>query len=158
MGGFATISKIKLSDHDLERGLTIKSRGEQANLPYVLWIAAFNTSFLCAYLILNTWASNVSPKGKSNAPVIFEMINKNGLIVFLIVSSSLSSSRLSFRPKYSGTDDALYGIQANLLTGLVNISIESMYASDSFALIVLLGYCAIIFLIAWGLRNKRLRM
>lgn len=55
----------------------------QANLPYVIWIAAFNTSFLLAYLLIHTWASTTYKR--SSAPAIFEAINRNGLVVFLVV-------------------------------------------------------------------------
>lgn len=62
----------------------------QANLPYVIWIAAFNTSFLLAYLLIHTWA--LTTYKRSSAPAIFEAINRNGLVVFLVVRPSLPSS------------------------------------------------------------------
>ncbi|ORY90902.1 GPI-anchored wall transfer protein 1 [Leucosporidium creatinivorum] len=102
-----------------------------ANLPYVIWIAAFNTSFIFLYLLIHTWASSRPLARAAGAPAIFDAFNRNGLVVFLV---------------------------ANLLTGLVNVSIESMYASDSLAMIVLLLYCAGVVGAAWALRTKRLRM
>lgn len=56
------------------------------------------------------------------------------------------------------TSELTLDVKANLLTGLVNVSIESMYASDSFAIFILLVYCAGVVGAAWALRNKRLRM
>jgi len=58
----------------------------QANLPYVIWIAAFNTSFIFLYLIIHTWASSKPLARAVGAPAIFDAFNRNGLVVFLVVS------------------------------------------------------------------------
>lgn len=89
-------------------------RLEQANLPYVLWVAAFNTSFILAYFLLDLFffpsplsKSIYSPTSKlkvrkerrkaptesqtpppRDAPVLLHAINQNGLAVFLVVSGS----------------------------------------------------------------------
>ncbi|KAL8291730.1 hypothetical protein RQP46_001988 [Phenoliferia psychrophenolica] len=116
-----------------------------ANLAYVVWVAAFNASFLFGYLVVNMWASDPSssstsdlranpsapPSPSNSAPAIFDAINRNSLVVFLV---------------------------ANLLTGLVNVSMESMYASDLVAMLVLGTYCAACVAVAWALRKKRLRV
>lgn len=108
-----------------------------ANLSYVIWVAAFNTSFLLGYLLIHTWStSSTSPRASvgsesGKAPLIFSAINKNGLVVFLI---------------------------ANLLTGLTNLSINTIETSDPNAMIILVAYCAVVIGAAWGLRGKRLRM
>ncbi|GAA5836434.1 hypothetical protein JCM11251_007078 [Rhodosporidiobolus azoricus] len=113
-----------------------------ANLPYVLWITAFNTSFIFLYLAVHlvvaasaSSASSSSPtaaaRSATAAPAIFEAINRNGLVVFLA---------------------------ANLLTGLVNISIESMYASDRTAVAILVLYSGTVVGLAWALRRKRLKL
>ena len=63
-------------------------------------------------------------------PPLLEAINKNGLAVFLA---------------------------ANLLTGLINVSIRTMYVSDRMAIIVLVAYSSVLCSIAWvgrGLRWK----
>jgi phosphatidylinositol glycan class W len=122
----------------------------QANLPYVVWIAAFNTSFLFAYLLVHMWASSNPTSQSSAAPAIFEAFNRNGLVVFLVV-------RVLSLLVCHDADVVLSG-QANLLTGLVNVSIESMYASDSVAMVALLLYCGGVVGVAWALRTKRLRL
>ncbi|KAM0751674.1 GWT1-domain-containing protein [Meredithblackwellia eburnea MCA 4105] len=113
-----------------------------ANFPYVVWIAAFNATFLFGYLVLHMWATQ-SPfsdqKRKSSRPIspaahppaIFDAMNRNSLLIFLI---------------------------ANLLTGLVNLTMQTMYASNGKALIVLLLYCGACTTAAWVLRTKRLRI
>ncbi|KAK4705071.1 glucosaminylphosphatidylinositol acyltransferase, partial [Phenoliferia sp. Uapishka_3] len=115
-----------------------------ANMAYVVWVAAFNASFLFGYLLVSMWSSatllsdsdsstspNAVPIPSTSAPAIFDAINRNSLVVFLV---------------------------ANLLTGLVNVSMQSMYASDLLALVVLLLYCGACVGAAWALRKKRLRI
>ncbi|GAA5835465.1 hypothetical protein JCM5353_000151 [Sporobolomyces roseus] len=114
-----------------------------ANLSYVLWVVAFNTSFLFLYLLIqlastsNMFSSSTTPSittpppSEPKAPIIFEAINRNGLIVFLV---------------------------ANLLTGLINVSIESMYTSHFNAILILVSYCAVVVGVAWGLRRRRIKL
>ena len=85
----------------------------QANLPYILWIVAFNTSFILGFYLIDmiffpTRTSKLKdpldPLGKrilqedptastsNSAPALLEAINKNGLVIFLIVSSLPSAN------------------------------------------------------------------
>jgi hypothetical protein len=86
----------------------------QVNLPYILWVAAFNTWFLFAYFILDILfypspersktqtSSSTRDKGmkepvsnyqgkdqhpKASPAPLLEAINKNGLALFLLVSA-----------------------------------------------------------------------
>jgi phosphatidylinositol glycan class W len=45
--------------------------------------------------------------------------------------------------------------QANLMTGLINVTLETMYASDFVAVLVLSGYAASLVGCAWAFRTKR---
>lgn len=65
----------------------------QANLPYVIWIAAFNTTFLFVYLLVNMWAASSPLTRATGAPAIFDSFNRNGLVVFLVVRYPLSLAR-----------------------------------------------------------------
>lgn len=47
-------------------------------------------------------------------------------------------------------------IQANVLTGLTNLSISTMYASDTLAMVVLSCYSFALCAVAWMCRKTRL--
>lgn len=97
----------------------------------MLWTVAYNTTFLLGYLIIEICffpVDNSSSEGPA-VPPLLDAINRNGLAVFLL---------------------------ANLGTGLVNVSMRTMYASDSVALVVLLLYSGGISALAWA--GKRLRL
>ncbi|WWD19548.1 hypothetical protein CI109_104009 [Kwoniella shandongensis] len=68
---------------------------------------------------------------ESHIPPLLEAINKNGLVVFLV---------------------------ANLLTGLVNVSMETMYASKMVGLGVVGVYTWAVCGVAWILRGRRLKI
>ncbi|KAH8103095.1 GWT1-domain-containing protein [Cristinia sonorae] len=127
------------------------------NLPYVTYVAAFNTTFLLGYLVLDLiFFSN--PMSKSvyspnsglkvqtpntptrgpvmtvspptvGAPKLLEAINKNGLVFFLV---------------------------ANVTTGLVNLTVPTMYVSDGKAMVILVGYTFWMCVAAWLFRGRRL--
>ncbi|SNX84575.1 related to GWT1 - GPI-anchored wall transfer protein [Melanopsichium pennsylvanicum] len=110
-----------------------------ANLPYVLWVIAFNTSFLLCYVLIYLFILQPVEQEQENAtqvdsvtPKILEDLNKHSLIVFLA---------------------------ANLLTGLVNMTTDTMYTSDAVALLIVLVYtgacCGLAHLLtATGIRLK----
>ncbi|KDQ32594.1 hypothetical protein PLEOSDRAFT_1073093 [Pleurotus ostreatus PC15] len=128
-----------------------------ANLQYVLWVAAYNTSFILGYILLDLYffpsplsksvysptsklkvsvqspafpASNASQARQlGNPPPLLEAINRNGLALFLL---------------------------ANVATGLINMSVQTMYMSDLWAFCILVTYSFGISLIAWALRSRRL--
>ncbi|KAL7004610.1 Glucosaminyl phosphatidylinositol (GlcN-PI) nositol acylation protein [Cystobasidiomycetes sp. EMM_F5] len=102
-----------------------------ANLAYVLWIAAFNVSFLLLYLLADIISSRPEEVQTKAVPAIFNAINKNSLVLFIL---------------------------ANLLTGFINISIRTMYASDSAAVSILVAYTVAFTTAAWVLRNKRVKL
>ncbi|KAI9068191.1 hypothetical protein FKP32DRAFT_1562231 [Trametes sanguinea] len=130
------------------------------NLQYIIWVAAYNTTFLLGYLVLDLLffpsplsKSVYSPTSKlkvhpdpdmlkatrhlkgceasqgGSAPPLLDAINKNGLVLFLL---------------------------ANVMTGLINLSMQTMYMSDSSAMFVISSYALAISAVAWACRHRRL--
>ncbi|KIJ92074.1 hypothetical protein K443DRAFT_685479 [Laccaria amethystina LaAM-08-1] len=132
------------------------------NLLYILWVAAFNTSFLLAYSVVLNISFFPGPKPKKeksldltsisslaspyvtssqqppvdeaveqgNPPQLLEAINNHGLVLFLF---------------------------ANVLTGAINLKVETMYTSDAWAMCVPSVYSLIVCAVAWvwSVREKR---
>ncbi|KAF7289950.1 Cytochrome P450 [Mycena indigotica] len=89
---------------------------QMANFQYVLWITAFNTSFILAYLLLditfyppssapkkrpNSESNHFSPEMTVNvisatAPPLLDALNKNGLPVFLLARECWDRNYKSF--------------------------------------------------------------
>lgn len=124
--GYAAASWIAIWGLGL-MGISVSRRF--ANLPYVLWTTAYNTSYLAGFLALEL---GLFPDGGADAcPPLLEAVNRNGLAVFLI---------------------------ANLLTGLINVSMQTMYAGHGTALAVLGAYSAGISAFAWAIRRYRIKI
>jgi len=125
---------------------------QTANFPYAMWITAFNTSFILAYVVLDMifYPAVPIPKTKLTspptpasgyfspapvptqppvrAPPLLEAINKNSLLLFLL---------------------------ANVGTGLVNLSMQTMYAKTATSMGVLTLYALAVCSAAWALRQTR---
>ncbi|KAG9245493.1 GWT1-domain-containing protein [Calycina marina] len=107
-----------------------------ANLPYILWIAAFNTTQLSIFCLVETiffpaHHKNLDATRKSEEEAyktatsrVLEAYNRNGLFIFLV---------------------------ANLLTGLVNMTVPTLFVSNVQATGVLLVYSAVLTSLALGL-------
>lgn len=123
--------------------LTVSRR--LANLPYVLWIIAFNDAQLLLFALIEAVGpsytfsttkssieddTNIQPASEI-ASKIMTAFNKNGLVIFLI---------------------------ANLLTGLVNLSINTLDMGNTSAMGVLLVYAAIVTGVAVGLDYAKLHI
>lgn len=77
------------------RGLSLAVSRRMANLPYVLWIAAFNTCQLTAFYLIEsfffgglkgpTGAKRDEERYKLATPQVLEVFNKEGLPIFLVV-------------------------------------------------------------------------
>lgn len=96
------------------------------NLGYVHFVVTYNVTLLTSLFWVQTWCSNVEHESNQ---VLREAINKNSLAVFLI---------------------------ANLLTGAVNLSLDTLQISNTFANIILCGYMFVVCTVAIVFRNKTL--
>lgn len=119
-----------------------------ANLPYVLWVAAFNTSFLLCYVMVymlilqpveqqeqqeqqEQRQSTPTQQRDSVTALILQDLNRHSLTVFLA---------------------------ANLLTGLVNLTLKTMYIRDAVAVVILLAYTGICCGLARWLTRRNIRL
>jgi phosphatidylinositol glycan class W len=119
---------------NLYQGLNLRVSRRLANLPYVLWVSAFN----CFQLILCVTTERVffpnvyllenpteeKRRGKAATSRILHAFNRNGLAIFLL---------------------------ANLLTGAVNLTLPTLTMGTTSTMAVLLGYMVILGAVAVGL-------
>ncbi|KAF4625181.1 hypothetical protein G7Y89_g12987 [Cudoniella acicularis] len=119
---------------DYSYGLRLNVSRRLANLPYILWTCAFNCSQITAFCLVETIFfpqvyKNTDPKAEKeiydfSTSRVLEAFNRNGLAVFLV---------------------------ANLLTGLVNLTIPTLHMSDVEAMGILLAYASVLTTLAVGL-------
>ncbi|KAF9355637.1 Glucosaminyl phosphatidylinositol (GlcN-PI) nositol acylation protein [Mortierella sp. AD094] len=119
---------------------------QMANLSYFFWVITFNTGYILCFLLAEIVITKDEPsalaiaraQAKANistasgsakillpplsCPPLLEAVNRNGLAVFLI---------------------------ANILTGLVNLSIKTLYTPNTQALAILTAYMVTISAVAW---------
>ncbi|PFH57805.1 hypothetical protein XA68_14549 [Ophiocordyceps unilateralis] len=115
-------------------GLSLGVSRRLANLPYVAWVAAFNSLQLLAFCCIDAvffpaFYSAVGVKAEKEAyraatSRVLRAYNRNGLAIFLV---------------------------ANLLTGLVNMTVRTLDAGPAMTMGVLLAYTATVTALAVGL-------
>lgn len=123
---------LLVTDYTFGFGLAVSRR--LANLPYFLWIASFNCFQITAFCIIETvfFPDFCKAAGGKEQRSRYEVatskvlgaFNRNGLAIFLI---------------------------ANLLTGLVNLTIPTLYVGNTQAMAILVSYGAILTGIALAL-------
>ncbi len=120
-------------------GLTISRR--MANLPYVLWVAAFNSVQVLACCVIDTvffpaFYNATDRKSEKEAyyaatSKILRALNRNGLVLFLI---------------------------ANLLTGLVNMTVPTLDVTPPVTVLILVVYMATVTGVAVVLDNYNIQI
>lgn len=117
-------------------GLSLSVSRRLANLPYFLWIAAFNSTQILAFCAIETLffpalskASSTSQKEedevyKASTSRVLEAYNRNGLFIFLV---------------------------ANLMTGAVNLTVPTLHVSELEAMGILLVHAIVVTGLAVGL-------
>lgn len=115
-------------------GFNLQVSRRLANLPYVLWVATFNCAQLTLFCLIETCcfpalsrAETGSVERKESAratPRVLRAFNRNGLAIFLV---------------------------ANLLTGLINLGVDTLSMSQNQAMGILLTYAALVTSLAVGL-------
>jgi glucosaminylphosphatidylinositol acyltransferase len=104
-----------------------------ANLPYVLWVVAFNHAQILLLCLIETVCLpqafiHDSQKGDEafgdTSSRVMQAFNKNGLAIFLV---------------------------ANLLTGLVNLTVDTLDMKNVGSMVILIGYAGVVTGLAVGL-------
>lgn len=112
-------------------GLGLRVSRRLANFPYVLWVAAFNSAQITVYCLIETvtfpgvyLATDATVERKESRKASSRVItafNRNGLAIFLL---------------------------ANLLTGVVNLTMNTLTAGPLVAMAVLVAYGGLITAVA----------
>lgn len=129
------------STYMLGYGANIPVSRRLANMPYVLWVVAFNSVQVLLFCLIETvfFPSVHRGSGKegdaervsfATSPVM-TAFNKNGLAIFLV---------------------------ANLLTGAVNLGVHTLDCSTIQAISILIGYAAVLTGIALGLQKANIKL
>ena len=136
---WSTLLHFAVSYH---HGLALGVSRRLANLPYVLWVSAFNCTQLTVFCGLETFAfpgvhraldrTSERKEGQKATSRVLQAYNRNGLFIFLI---------------------------ANLMTGLINLTVDTLRTGTSAAMVILVGYALIltgvaIALDAWNISIK----
>lgn len=101
-----------------------------ANTPYVANVAFINMFFLTIYILIDAYLFPSSVPYGSRVPKLLEDANNNGLLVFLI---------------------------ANVLTGVVNLSFDTLHSSNAKGLTIMTMYLFIICYMAHWLAQHGIR-
>lgn len=113
------------SNYTLGLGLTVSRR--LANLPYFLWVAAFNCTQITAFCAIETFFF----------PGVHQAADKDGETL----NYNLATSKVL--AAYNRNGLAIFLI-ANLLTGLVNLTIRTLDVGDILAMGILLSYAGLL--------------
>ncbi|RAK71977.1 putative GPI anchor biosynthesis protein Gwt1 [Aspergillus fijiensis CBS 313.89] len=129
------------STYALGYGANLPVSRRLANMPYVVWVSAFNNAQLFVFCLLETifFPSVHRTSGRegeaervsfATSPIL-SAFNKGGLAVFLV---------------------------ANLLTGAVNLSVPTLDLNTAQAMAILIGYLAILTGVALGLDGAGIKL
>ncbi|KAJ5096582.1 hypothetical protein N7456_007303 [Penicillium angulare] len=112
-----------------------------ANMPYVLWVAAFNSAQLLLFCLIETVFF----------PTVYRMTGKEGEEE----RTSFATSRILHAFNRGGL--AVFLI-ANLLTGAVNLSIPTLDVNTPQAMVILVVYSAILTGVALGMDKANIKL
>ncbi|MCJ1434497.1 Glucosaminyl phosphatidylinositol (GlcN-PI) nositol acylation protein [Xylographa pallens] len=112
-------------------GLALRVSRRLANLPYVLWVCAFNCTQILAFCLIETFVFPNVHKAMDGATEkreadlatshVLQSYNRNGLAIFLL---------------------------ANLMTGLINLTVKTIDVDSGTAMAILLGYAVVVTTVA----------
>ncbi|KAJ6120939.1 hypothetical protein N7523_005219 [Penicillium sp. IBT 18751x] len=121
-------------------GANIMVSRRLANMPYVLWVAAFNSVQLLLFCLIETvffpsvhrsTGKEAEEEQRFATSRILHAFNRGGLAIFLV---------------------------ANLLTGAVNLSVPTLDIDHPLAMAILVGYAAILTALALGMDKFNIKL
>ncbi|KAJ5676754.1 uncharacterized protein N7477_002387 [Penicillium maclennaniae] len=121
-------------------GANIMVSRRLANMPYVLWVAAFNSVQLLLFCLIETVffpsvhrsiGKEAEEEQRFATSRILQAFNRGGLAIFLV---------------------------ANLLTGVVNLSVPTLDIDHPLAMAILVGYAAILTALALGMDKFNIKL
>ncbi|KAJ5089319.1 hypothetical protein N7532_008003 [Penicillium argentinense] len=129
------------STHAFGYGAGILVSRRLANMPYVLWVSAFNSAQLLMFCAVETVFFPLGHRAESKEAEaertsfatsrVLNAFNHSGLAIFLI---------------------------ANLLTGVVNLSIPTLDFNVPLAMVILVAYMAILTGLALGMQKANIKL
>ncbi|KAJ9645651.1 Glucosaminyl phosphatidylinositol (GlcN-PI) nositol acylation protein [Knufia peltigerae] len=147
---------IFTTDHHWYGGnLTVSRR--LANLPYVLWVAAFNNAQLFLFGVVEhlgpdfSYSTNVDTNTTNNN----DNNNSDGDSKQKVITTTGSTSRILGAFNNNGL--AIFLI-ANLLTGLVNLTLNTLDMAPLSAMAILVSYAAVVTAVALGLDRSGIKI
>ena len=130
----ATWSLLFFVSTSFKYGLGLGVSRRLANLPYILWVSAFNCTQILLFCVVETIVFPVLYKttdaelerreGLKATSKVLSAFNRNGLVIFLL---------------------------ANLLTGLINMTVDTLNAQRMPAMIILFSYGTLLTTVALAL-------
>ena len=115
-------------------GLALRVSRRLANLPYVLWVCAFNCAHILAFCLIETFVfpnvhkaiDGATEKREADLATsqVLQSYNRHGLAIFLL---------------------------ANLMTGLINLTVKTINTDTGTAMSILLGYAVMVTTVAIAL-------
>ncbi|KAK9453809.1 GWT1-domain-containing protein [Dipodascopsis uninucleata] len=112
------------------RMLKMRVSRRLANLPYVLWVSSYNNMYILMFLLVEMCFFSTVESYEDAVPWGIEAVNINGLAIFLF---------------------------ANILTGAVNLSVNTLEMNSVSSVVILAFYCAILASAAGAMKKLGLR-
>lgn len=148
----ASLAIVWWAGYALSQAAGVRTSRRLANLAYVLWVAAFNTSFLLGYVLIYMTILQPIEQQPSDAVSAERMSLPSS-------SSSMMMMTVGILEDLNRHSLTVF-LAANLLTGLVNLTVQTMYVGDAAAVAIVLAYTAACCALArWlTLRGFRLKL
>lgn len=107
-----------------------------ANLLYVIWVSAYNCTFLFLYGLIEeklVW-------GKANVEVVTDAVNGDGVEIDTNTVDIVSDKYVPTSLTAVNNNSLLLFLLSNLLTGLINLTFNTIDASDFVSMAILIFY------------------